>query len=72
MTPHFESYIGKYCRVEFRFSNQPDRIMDYEGVVDRVIRDTPQEDHLVLNIRYGGRTPILLNSIVSIEEIFSE
>lgn len=72
MEPLFENYIGKYCRVEFRFSNQPDRQMDYEGVVDRVIRDAPQEDHLVLNIRYGGRTPILLDSIVSIEEIPSD
>jgi hypothetical protein len=69
----YESYIGRFCRVEFQYSEQPVRRMEYDGVVERVIRSQPdQDDHLVLNVRYGGRTQLSLNSIVAIEEIPQE
>ena len=65
----FEDFLYKYCRVEFQFSENPPRSMDYDGVVDAVVREGDEMDHLVLNVRYAGRVPIQLNAIVSIQEI---
>ena len=42
--------------------------MEYDGVVERVDYESEEEAHLVVNVRYGGRIQLRLNTIVSIRE----
>ncbi len=64
----YQPYIGKYCTIEFQYSAAPTRKMEYDGVVERVDYESEEEAHLVVNVRYGGRIQLRLNTIVSIRE----
>lgn len=68
----FEDYLHQYCKVEFFFSREPERTMNYDGVVEAVIRGGSESDHLVMNVHYAGRVPIELETIKSIEVLPSE